>query len=542
VSAPSVVSAVAIHPRPGAAVTGLAVRQVYRGALVVTAVSAGMSALVSGTYRSTVGDSLDAASFAALAANPAIRTLFGQPAALDDPGGFTVWRTGTVVAVLAGVWGLLAGTRVTRGEEDAGRWDLLLAGRLPVGAVVAGHLAVLVAGVVVAGGAVCAALLFTGTEPAGAVLHGAGMAVLGVFFVGVGGLAAQVFPTRAGASGAAMAVLGVGLLARMVGDGVAALSWLRWVSPFGLVELTRPYGQERWSPLMVLAVAAVAVTFAAPVAAARRDLRGGWLAPRVGRAPRLVLLGSVPGFAVRRSLRPLAGWSAGIGAYFLLIGLIAESMTDFLTDNSRFADLAAQAGFAGLGSVQGYVGTLFALLAVPLGVFAAVRVAAFAADETGRRLRLLYAQPLTRHAVAGAEAAAAAGGAVVLAVVAGAAAWVGTALVGAGLSLPDALAGTLNVLPVAALCLGAAVFALGVAPRAVALVGTLPAVGGFLWRVIADSVDAPDWAGRVSPFAHLATVPADPPDWPGTVVMLAVAAILAMVGLFGYRRRDLRLG
>jgi ABC-2 type transport system permease protein len=515
---------------------------VYRGASVVTSVSAGMSALVAGTYRSTVGDRLDAASFAALAANPAIRTLFGQPAALDDPGGFTVWRTGTVVAVLVGVWGLLTATRVTRDEEDAGRWDLLLAGRLAVGAVVARHLVVLVTAVVAAGGAVCAALLATGTEPAGAVLHGAGMAVLGVFFVGVGGLAAQVFPTRAGASGAAMAVLGAGLLARMVGDGMTALSWLRWISPFGLVELTQPYGQQRWLPLLVLASAAVAVTFAAPAAAARRDVRGGWLAARVGRAPRLVLLGSVLGFAVRRSVRPLAGWSAGIGAYFLLIGLIAESMSDFLTDNPRFADLAAQAGFAGLGSVQGYAGTLFALLAVPLGVFAAARVAAFAGDETGRRLTLLYAQPRSRHAVAGAEAAASAGGAVVLAVVAGAAAWAGTALVGAGLSLPDALAGTLNVLPVAALCLGAAVFALGLEPRAVALVGVLPAVGGFLWQVIADSVDAPDWVGRLSPFAHLATVPAEAPDWPGRVVMLAIAAVLAVAGLFAYGRRDLRLG
>ncbi|MEK8110427.1 hypothetical protein NKG94_51120 [Micromonospora sp. M12] len=39
---------------------------------------------------------------AALARNPAIRTLFGEPVALDQPGGFTVWRTGTVLAVLLG--------------------------------------------------------------------------------------------------------------------------------------------------------------------------------------------------------------------------------------------------------------------------------------------------------------------------------------------------------------------------------------------------------------------------------------------------------
>ena len=66
-------------------------------------------------------------------------------------------------------------------------------------------------------------------------------------------------------------------------------------------------------------------------------------------------------------------------------------MTDFLTDNPRFADLAAQAGFAGLGTVEGYAATLFALLAVPAGVFVAVRLAAVAADEADRRLTLLLA-------------------------------------------------------------------------------------------------------------------------------------------------------
>jgi ABC-2 type transport system permease protein len=75
---------------------------------------------------------LDASSLAALAANPAIRTLFGEPPALDTADGFTVWRTGTAVALLVAVWGLLAATRLTRAEEDDGRWDL--AQRGPVAA------------------------------------------------------------------------------------------------------------------------------------------------------------------------------------------------------------------------------------------------------------------------------------------------------------------------------------------------------------------------------------------------------------------------
>jgi ABC-2 type transport system permease protein len=145
------------------------------------------------------------------------------------------------------------------------------------------------------------------------VLHGAGIAAIGAFFAGTGAMAAQMFPTRAGARGAAMALLGAGLLARMVGDGVGALSWLRWLSPFGLLELSQPYAANRWTPVVVLAVAAAAMLAAVPVPAARRDLHGGLLTQAVGRAPRRALLGSVSAFALRRTLRPLAGWSAATG-------------------------------------------------------------------------------------------------------------------------------------------------------------------------------------------------------------------------------------
>ncbi|MEU6075973.1 hypothetical protein [Micromonospora sp. NPDC047074] len=98
----------------------------------------------------------------------------------------------------------------------------------------------------------------------------------------------------------------------------------------------------------------------------------------------------------------------------------------------------------------------------------------------------------------------------------------------------------MNVLPIAALCLGAAIFALGWLPRAVALVGALPAAGGFLLQVIADSTNAPHWVGTLSPFTHLAAVPDAAPDWPGVIGMLTAATALAALGAIGYQHRDQR--
>ena len=282
------------------------------------------------------------------------------------------------------------------------------------------------------------------------MLHGTGLAAVGFFFVAVGGVTAQLFASRSAANGAAAAVLVVGLLMRMVGDGVPALAWLRWLSPFGLLALTRPFDVNRGLPVSVLALAAVLLLALAGRLAARRDVGAAILATAGSRPARPRCSVRCRAFAVRRTMRPLAAWSAGIGAYFLLLGLIARSMTEFLAGNPEFATMAAQAGFPALGTVEGYAATLYALLAVPVGVFVAVRLAAVAADENARRLTLLLAAPVTRARLLAAEAAAAGCAALFLVTVAGVAMWAGTATVHAGLSVGDALAGAWNVVPVVA--------------------------------------------------------------------------------------------
>ena len=316
-----------------------------------------------------------------------------------------MWRTGTVLAVLVGVWAALAATRIPRGEEDAGRWDLLLAGRVPIGAVVAAHLGVLIAPSPRTGTAVTARPARRRHRPGRRGrprgLARPGRRVLRRAAV----LAAQLLPDRGSAAGAAVAVLVAGLLARMVGDGVTAAGLAALAVA---VRPRRPHPPLRrqphrcrcWSwpgprprcwppPSPSPAGATCATASSAPGSPARRG----------------------PGCSAPCRPSPSAGsaarWPAGRSASARTScssASIAESMTGFLTDNPPFADLAAQAGFAELGSVEGYAATLFALLAIPVGGFTAVRIAALAHAETARRLDLLLAAPITRRRLLGAEA------------------------------------------------------------------------------------------------------------------------------------------
>jgi ABC-2 type transport system permease protein len=525
---------------PGRLAAHVALRQVRRGTVVVTLLAGLLPAFVAVQYRSTFEGAVGAASLSALADNPAIRTLFGPAVALDDPGGFAVWRLGTVLGVLVGVWAALTGTRITRAEEEAGRWDLLLAGRLSLRAVMTRHLAVLLVAAALPGVALAVGLVLAGTEPTGAALFGAVVTGTGMTGAAVGVLAAQVAAERRTASGLAVGVLLGGLLTRMVGDGASSLAWVRWFSPFGLLSEVGPYSADRSLPLLPLFGMVLVATGGAALLARDRDLGQGTWRGRTGNRAASRLVRTLPGLAGHRIRRPALTWGTGLVAYFLLIGLLATAMIDFLRENAAFAEMAARAGFAQLGSVQGYAAAMFSLLAVPLGAFAATRIAATAADEHAGRLTLLYSTPVSRTRWMATEAAAVVGAVLLLASVTGLATYAGTVWVDAGLGPGEAVAGALNVVPVALLCLGASVAALGWAPSAVLGLGVLPAAGGYLLLALADSFRWPEWVRESSPFAHLAAVPAEPWDVTGAATTTAIAALLAVAGLARYGRRDAR--
>ena len=64
-----------------------------------------------------------------LGSNTGLAALLGPARQIDTVAGFTAWRCLGVLTLVGAVWGLLAATRLLRGEEDAGRWELLLSGQ-----------------------------------------------------------------------------------------------------------------------------------------------------------------------------------------------------------------------------------------------------------------------------------------------------------------------------------------------------------------------------------------------------------------------------
>ena len=346
-------------------------------------------------------------------------------------------------------------------------------------------------------------------------------------------------PTRSGATGLAVAALGVGLTLRMIADGSHQLAWLAWATPFGLTARAAPYADDRIVPLIVLGTFPIVLAGAALFAARHRDLGDGIVAVPESRPPGTRLVQSIGGFALRRTARTTLGWATGIAACSLLVGALLASILELFQTNRRFAELAAAAGIGGPGLVNVLAAALFSLLAVPTGLYAATRLAAMVADEKAGRWTLLFAQPFSRVRLVSTEIMVTVGGVVALHCLAAVAIWSGAKITGAPLQLTDSLAGALNSLPVALLAAGAAAVGVGWLPSAALAIGALPVVGGFLVNVIMQSTNAPGWVVNLSPWTHLAAVPDTPPNWAATTIFLLIGAILTALGVYGYAQRDM---
>ena len=522
---------------PAAAARRLAVREVRTGAVVVAVAAAALVWAVVTTYTSLgVGD----AAISQFADNPALRALFGVPHRITEPGGFTVWRAGSFVLVITGLWSLRTTTRVLRGEEDAGRWELLLSGPLQAGTALRNHLGVLAAACSLSGAAVATAFLVAGEPAAGSVLYGTAVALVAMLFGALGALLAQVFGQRRQATGVGGLVLGAAFAVRMLADGADGLGWLRWASPFGWAEEVRAFDEDRVGPLVLLAVAVALLGSGAMLAARRRDLGAGLVRTRDAAEPRTRLLGGLVGLAWRQRLAGLPGWVGGAAFWGLIMGGITASFTEFVRTDWTFRDAVGQLGFGAMTTPAGFVGTMFTFAAVIFALAAVLALHTLWEDEDEGRAELVVPQPLHRRAWLGAHVLAATALALATLLACGLATWAGVALSGEDLSVGDALAGAANTAPLVAAYLGLAVLLIGVRPAVGLPVGVGAVVGGFLLDLLGPVVGLPTWLIDVSPFAHLADVPAVGFDPASSLGLLAVGAVLAGAGTVAYAHRDLR--
>jgi ABC-2 type transport system permease protein len=489
-------------------------------------------------YRSAYPTRADRIEFArSFGDSKAVRLLYGVPHDLLTVGGYAGWRLVGSLSIFAALWGVLAAVRALRAEEEAGRREFVLAG------VVSRHAAFGAALVAIAGGVVVLwVALFLGVLTGRPGTGGSAYLALTIVspipvFVGVGAFASQLAPTRRGALGLATGFLGLTLLLRMVADTASGLGWLRWTTPLGWAEELRPFAGPR--PLVLLlpaATAAVLLVVSARIASSR-DVGAGLLPAQDTAEPRLRLLSSPTTLAIRTLRAGFAAWLGGIAVYALIMGVVSDSVASGLSENLR--QQLEKLGAAGADTPTGFLGFAFLFFVLAVSLFGPFQLGAVREEEAEQRLETLLSQPVDRAGWLAKRLALAAAGACVLALAAGILAWVGATSAGADVSFARLLEAGANCLPVSVLFLGLGALAFGLVPRAAVGIAYGLVALTFLWETLGGLLEAPGWLLAISPFHHVALVPAESFEATAAAVMVALGLVAALAATAAFRGRDL---
>lgn len=447
-------------------------------------------------------------------------------------GGYTLY-----LYLLAALMNILLVSRHTRVEEQSGRAELVRAN-------VTGRHAQLTAALVVAAitnvlaGVVVAALAVANDFPAtGSMLVGAGVAVTGMAFAGVGAITAQLSEYSRSASGMAGLVLGAAFALRALGDmtqvGGSALSY---VSPLGWPTQTAPYVLDRWWPLLLSVALAVVTIVAAFALQGRRDLGAGLLAAKRGRAEGSAALGTVWGLAARLQRGPVLAWGFAI----ILLGTMDGLFTQVMLDSAGEMPEALRQVFGAEELSAGYISFLSILSGYLTAAFIVYAVQSLRSEEDSGRAEALLATPTSRVTWALSHLLTTAAAAGLIMLVTGLLTGIAAGGVTSNWSLlGDALLAHVNMLPGVLVTLGVCAVIYGWAPRLLAIVGwALVAVMVFVGN-FASILQVPDWVFRLSPLDYPAQVPVESIEWAPLAVLTLVALAGIALGLIGLRRRQI---
>ena len=531
--------------RPSTIVGHLAARRSLRSGALWGVVFGVYIALQENAYVSAYPTAASRARVAAtFGSNAGTNVLFGPANELQKVGGFTEWKCIGIFSVLGAIWGLLLATKLLRGEEEAGRWELLLAGQTTRGRatlqVVIGSccgLAVLFAiTAIFAVGLGHTTKIDIGVGPsllfALACVAGAGM------FLGIGALASQLAASRRQAASYAAGALGASFVIRMVADTGSHLTWLRWLSPLGWVEEIQPLTHPQPWPLLLIAALTV-ISFGAAIRLAKaRDLDTSVISERAHPVERTRLLEGPWGLSLRLTRGVLTSWAIGIIAFSLILGLVAKSASSALGGSASVKRYYERLGINGVTTAD-YLGLALLIVSV-LVVFAAVgQVTAMRVEESTGRLEPLLVRPVSRRTWLGGRVGIAVAALISFGLLTALATWVGAVSQGAHVRFMSLLEGGLNIVPPALCLLGLGVLALGVWPRATALVAYGVLGWSFLVDVIGGAVNINHWVLDTSVLHQMAAVPAVSPNWTAGAALIGIGVIAALIGGVGFGLRDL---
>lgn len=337
-------------------------------------------------------------------ANPVILLFRGLPSGIA-PGAFVTFLILPFLAMLAAFMTSFLAVRHTRAAEESGLAELVSA--TPAGRMLP-TVATAIHGVgasAVLGIGAAATFVACGFEPGGSAVVGAACAAVGVVFLALGLLAAQLVRTSRAANSMTVTVLLVTFFAAGIGNALGTpsddlqrmdSSALTWLSPFGWAENTRAFDGDALWPLVWCGVVAAALLAAAFALLTVRDNGSSLIADRLGRARARATLASTTALVARLSWPSTVAWMVGGFVSGLLATALAPAIDQVADDNPAIAQVLARIAAGGEDLDQGLLVVFFTMIGILAACAGVQTVLRARQDEAHGTAELVRALPVGR--------------------------------------------------------------------------------------------------------------------------------------------------
>jgi ABC-2 type transport system permease protein len=473
-----------------------------------------------------------------------------------------MWKYGSLLTFVA-IWGLLAGSRMLRGEEERGSLDVLLSAPRSRGRVVFEKLAALgtallliglLIGVFTALGGVSAKADFSFGD---AMLFGLDISLVAAAFAGIALFVSQFTHEQGAAAGLTGAFFGLSILLNSLHLVIPSAENLARISPVYYFGLSKPlvpsYGTN---PGAILVLAGIAVVFSLAGAALflSRDVGASIrLVPAIGgvssaRARRLPArdwtLRSVYARSVRVLALPTLWWAVGIGFFGVVFTLLArqteKNLADALSSTTLKGVIAVLTGGGDISKDTGFLSIIFGELPLVFTIYALIQATNWATDEENGRYELVLATPQSRRRVMLGRYAAFVTSLVAIAAVL----MIGILVAGATQSLTldggRVVEAVFGILPIALVISSVGYLVAGwVRANAVMAILGLLIAESFAVELLGGILNWPDWTQKLSLFELYGNPLVKGLDVGAVIALLAVAIVALGIAIWRFARKDI---
>lgn len=499
---------------------------------------AAMAFYVAHAVQTVAEDEETLGQIAGLITDPVGRMMTGPGFGMEEPTFERFFATGYVlyIYILIALMSMFLVVRHTRAEEQAGRAELIRSNVVGRHATLSSALLLALIGNLSLGVVVFLAAVSAGFAPVGSSLVSAGSITTGLFFAALAAVTSQLNESSRGANAMAGAVLAISYVIRMGGDmpepGGTALSWF---SPLAWPQQTAPYVLDRWWPLLLPAAGALILAGLGYWLSMRRDIGASLVSVRPGRKRARVWLGTPLGVAYRTLRGSLRGWAIALFLAGLMFGAYAEALIDAAEGLPEEFQLL----MAGEDMMLGYLAYMALFMALFVAAAGVTALQVMRVEESRGRAEFLLSTPMSRSVWLGSHLLVLLAGLTILLLLAGLGTGIGaTAVLGDAGFFWELVIASIHQAPPVLAVVGIAAALFGWLPRLAGVVGWLLVLYGFVMENFGALLEFPEPILNLSLFHHLTSYPVEDIAWTPILVLSGIGILGFVLGLAGWRRRE----